>query len=178
MHNLLSQLLCMSMPCEPTCCYGNRRLFLISLITYTLRHPYCVPFTPPLTCSDDLFSLTTPPGKTLCVGASYVSLECAGFLAKLGFDVTVMVRSILLRGFDQQMSEIVGDYMKGHGVNFLRGFVPTKIELIEEGPPRKLRVTYQSSSGGEEKTEEYNSVSVGGVWRTCVYLLSRELYTD
>lgn len=95
------------------------------------------------------------------MGASYVSLECAGFLAKLGFDVTVMVRSILLRGFDQQMAEIVGDYMKGHGVNFLRGFVPTKIELIEEGPPRKLRVTYQSSSGGEEKTEEYNSVSVG-----------------
>lgn len=105
--------------------------------------------------------MTTPPGKTLCVGASYVSLECAGFLAKLGFDVTVMVRSILLRGFDQQMAEIVGDYMKGHGVNFLRGFVPKKIELIEEGPPRKLRVTYQSVSDGEEKTEEYNTVSEG-----------------
>ena len=117
------------------------------------------PLLHPLTCSDDLFSMTTPPGKTLCVGASYVSLECAGFLAKLGFDVTVMVRSILLRGFDQQMAEIVGDYMKGHGVNFLRGFVPKKIELIEEGPPRKLRVTYQSASNGEEKTEEYNTVS-------------------
>ena len=51
--------------------------------------------------SDDLFSLTTPPGKTLVVGASYVALECAGFLAGLGFEVTCMVRSILLRGFDQ-----------------------------------------------------------------------------
>jgi thioredoxin reductase (NADPH) len=45
--------------------------------------------------------MTTPPGKTLVVGASYVALECAGFLAGLGFDVTVMVRSIFLRGFDQ-----------------------------------------------------------------------------
>ncbi len=51
--------------------------------------------------SDDLFSLDTPPGKTLVVGASYVALECAGFLASLGFEVTCMVRSILLRGFDQ-----------------------------------------------------------------------------
>jgi pyruvate/2-oxoglutarate dehydrogenase complex dihydrolipoamide dehydrogenase (E3) component len=30
--------------------------------------------------SDDLFSLQTPPGKTLLVGASYIALECAGFL--------------------------------------------------------------------------------------------------
>lgn len=42
----------------------------------------------------------TPPGKTLVVGASYVALECAGFLTALGYDTTVMVRSILLRGFD------------------------------------------------------------------------------
>lgn len=105
--------------------------------------------------------MTTPPGKTLCIGASYVSLECAGFVAKLGFDVSVMVRSILLRGFDQQMAEIVGEYMKGHGVNFMRGFVPKKVELIEEGPPRKLRVTYEAAAGGEEKTEDYNTVSSG-----------------
>lgn len=39
--------------------------------------------------SDDLFSLSYNPGKTLCVGASYVSLECAGFLKGIGNDVTV-----------------------------------------------------------------------------------------
>lgn len=47
--------------------------------------------------SDDLFSLSRSPGKTLVIGASYVALECAGFLAAMGFDTTVMVRSILLR---------------------------------------------------------------------------------
>ncbi|XP_016119538.1 thioredoxin reductase 1, cytoplasmic-like, partial [Sinocyclocheilus grahami] len=41
--------------------------------------------------SDDLFSLPYCPGKTLVIGASYVALECGGFLAGLGLDVTVMV---------------------------------------------------------------------------------------
>jgi len=79
--------------------------------------------------SDDLFSLPYCPGKTLMVGASYVSLECGGFLAALGLDVTVMVRSILLRGFDQQMAEMIGDYMAKHGTNFVRPCVPTKVRL-------------------------------------------------
>ena len=41
--------------------------------------------------SDDIFSLPYHPGKTLLVGASYIALECAGFLAGLGIDATVMV---------------------------------------------------------------------------------------
>lgn len=50
--------------------------------------------------SDDIFWKKEAPGKTLVVGASYVALECGGFLASLGYDVSIMVRSILLRGFD------------------------------------------------------------------------------
>ena len=61
--------------------------------------------------SDDLFSLKKAPGKTLIVGASYVALECAGFLTNLGYDTTVMVRSILLRGFDQDCANIIGKHM-------------------------------------------------------------------
>ncbi|GFH24573.1 thioredoxin reductase TR1 [Haematococcus lacustris] len=41
--------------------------------------------------SDDLFSLPTPPGKTLLVGASYTALESAGFLNALGYTVHVML---------------------------------------------------------------------------------------
>ena len=47
--------------------------------------------------SDDIFMRRKAPGKTLVIGASYVALECAGFLVGLGYDTTVMVRSILLR---------------------------------------------------------------------------------
>ncbi len=85
--------------------------------------------------SDDLFSLPHPPGKTLVIGASYVALECGGFLRGLGYDVTIMVRSILLRGFDQEMAEKVGEYMKEEGMKFLRPCQPTKIEQIEKGAP-------------------------------------------
>lgn len=70
------------------------------------------------------------PGKTLVVGASYVALECAGFLASLGGDVTVMVRSILLRGFDQQMAEKVGDYMENHGVKFAKLCIPDEVSNV------------------------------------------------
>ena len=36
-----------------------------------------------------------------------------------------------------------------------------QIELVEEGPPRRLRVTYRSSDGGEESSEEFNTVLFG-----------------
>lgn len=61
------------------------------------------------------------------IGASYVALECGGFLAGLGLDVTIMVRSILLRGFDQDMANRAGENMEEHGVKFLRKYVPVKV---------------------------------------------------
>lgn len=106
--------------------------------------------------SDDLFSLPHPPGKTLVVGASYVALECAGFLNGLGFDVTVAVRSILLRGFDQQMAEIVGSYMSSRGVKFSRPAVPEKIEKIRDGQPGLYRVTTRVSD--KVVVEDYNTI--------------------
>lgn len=57
------------------------------------------------------------------VGASYVALECAGFLRALGFNVTVLMRSIPLRGFDQQMAELIAEDMEKHGIKFIRGYV-------------------------------------------------------
>uniref|UniRef100_A0A671KM43 thioredoxin-disulfide reductase (NADPH) n=1 Tax=Sinocyclocheilus anshuiensis TaxID=1608454 RepID=A0A671KM43_9TELE len=110
--------------------------------------------------SDDLFSLPYCPGKTLVIGASYVALECGGFLVGLGLDVTVMVRSILLRGFDQDMANRAGDCMETHGVKFLRKFVPTKIEQLEAGTPGRLKVTAKSTESDEIIEGEYNTVLI------------------
>ncbi|ELT88803.1 hypothetical protein CAPTEDRAFT_152062 [Capitella teleta] len=110
--------------------------------------------------SDDLFSLPYSPGKTLVVGASYVALECAGFLAALNYDVTISVRSILLRGFDQQMAENIGAYMANHGVKFIRPCVPYKVERLEEGTPGKYRVYSKMQDSGEEVVGEYNTVLI------------------
>lgn len=83
--------------------------------------------------SDDIFSLEKEPGKTLCVGASYISLECAGFLHGLGYDTTVAVRSILLRGFDRQCSEKIGEAMQASGVKFKYKVTPTQLTKTDEG---------------------------------------------
>lgn len=96
--------------------------------------------------SDDIFSLKKAPGKTLVVGASYVALECAGFLTALGYDTTVMVRSILLRGFDSDMANLIGDHMEMYHTKFIRGATPSKLERLsgDDGP---ITVTYNTSEG-------------------------------
>ena len=84
--------------------------------------------------------MKNPPGKTLIVGASYIALECGGFLHGMGIDVTIMVRSILLRGFDQQLANKIGAYMKHKGTKFIEKAVPISIVLNSEG---KKVVTYK-----------------------------------
>lgn len=92
--------------------------------------------------SDDIFSLEKSPGKTLCVGASYISLECAGFLAGLGLDVTVAVRSILLRGFDRECADKIGEYMKSN-IKLREKVVPTKLEKVGDD---EILVTFSDNS--------------------------------
>ena len=105
--------------------------------------------------SDDIFSLEKSPGKTLCVGASYISLECAGFLAGLGHDVTVAVRSILLRGFDRECTDKIDAHLVGHGVKFKRKVTPSKLEKLESG---QIRATF---SDGSEDTYDTVLTAIG-----------------
>jgi thioredoxin reductase (NADPH) len=93
--------------------------------------------------SDDIFSQKKPPGKTLVVGASYIALECAGFTHGLGFDTSVMIRSIPLRGFDQDIAGRIVGFMKSEGVKFVEKTVPSR--FVKEGD--KVRVFGKSSDG-------------------------------
>jgi len=106
--------------------------------------------------SDDIFYLKQNPGKTLVVGASYIALECAGFLRGMGNDVTVMVRSILLRSFDQACATKVGQYMELRGTKFIYGSVPERIEKTEDGKKR----VFWSDKNGIEQSEVYDTVLV------------------
>ncbi|SJK86114.1 thioredoxin reductase (NADPH) [Babesia microti strain RI] len=107
------------------------------------------PHTPPeidkslVITSDDLFYLNNDPGKTLVVGASYVALECAGFLTGMGYHVTVAVRSIVLRGFDRQCSEKVANLMENTGTHFKYGILPINIVKECDG---KLKVVFSDNS--------------------------------
>lgn len=104
--------------------------------------------------SDDVFSLPKAPGKTMVIGGSYVALECAGFLTGLGFDTSVMIRSIPLRGFDQQMARLVVNYMESSGTEVLRHCVPVKVERSSSG---RLLLTWKDGKGAL-KNEDFDTV--------------------
>jgi pyruvate/2-oxoglutarate dehydrogenase complex dihydrolipoamide dehydrogenase (E3) component len=100
--------------------------------------------------SDDLFSLREAPGKTCVVGAGYVALECAGFIRGLRqSEVTVLVRSILLRGFDRDMVDRVTESLTAHGLDMKVGVMPDSITKLDSG---KLLVKMDNGEEGEFDT--------------------------
>lgn len=105
--------------------------------------------------SDDIFSLPEAPGKTLVIGAGYIGLECAGFLNEFGMDATVMVRSVVLRGFDQQMAGLLTEEMKARGVKFLHRSVPTRMDKQADG---KIKVTWKSLENNAESSDLFDTV--------------------
>lgn len=98
--------------------------------------------------SDDIFSLDKPPGKTLCIGASYISLECAGFLSGLfQYDVTVAVRSILLRGFDRECVDYIQQYMEHiPNLKFKHNVVPTKLCKVIDHDKERIHVDFSDGT--------------------------------
>lgn len=124
--------------------------------------------------SDDIWQLQENPGRTLVVGASYVALECAGFLKGIGCDVDVSVRSILLRGFDQQCAELIGKYMsENKKIKFFRPSSVDKIEKLESG---KLRATITVHGEKEKQThsEEYDTI----LYAIGRYAVTKDLHLD
>lgn len=67
-----------------------------------------------------------------------------------------MVRSIYLRGFDQQCADIVGNYIeKETGCTVIRPATPVSVTKLADG---KLSVVMNLSATGEQKTEIYDTV--------------------
>ena len=62
---------------------------------------------------------------THVIGAGYVALECAGFISGLKTgSATVLVRSMMLRGFDREVVAKVKDVMLHNG-EYHRGRHPS-----------------------------------------------------
>lgn len=111
--------------------------------------------------SDDLFSLRSPPGKTLIVGGGYIALECAGFLSGLGFDVSVMVRSQILRNstFDREVVTHLQESMElNHKVRFLQPCIPLRIEKLENCDKKKVYYILNTETDKKEYSEEFDTV--------------------
>jgi len=137
---------------------GNKKLTAKYIVIAVGGRPY-IPDIPGLReysiTSDDIFSLDHSPGKTLCIGSSYISLECAGFLTELGYPVQVLARSILLRGFDRQCAEFIGSEMIDSGTKITYG-IPTKVTKGSDG---KLNVAI-SYNDGTATIEKFDTIIV------------------
>lgn len=78
--------------------------------------------------SDDIFWMKKKPGNTLVVGGGYVAVELAGFLAELGFKVSMMTRGEYLRSFDRDMVAFILKDLKHRGVNIVPTSLPVALE--------------------------------------------------
>jgi len=67
-----------------------------------------------------------------------------------------MVRSIFLRGFDQECANRIGKDMDDKGVKFINESIPTKMEKLENG---KIKVTWTNSKTKEgNHTKDFDTV--------------------
>lgn len=65
-----------------------------------------------------------------------------------------MVRSILLRGFDQGMANRLGEYMENHGLKFMRSCIPTNFSRSSNG---RVLVEYENVNDKTKHQEEYDT---------------------
>jgi len=79
--------------------------------------------------SNEIFDLREFPQRLLVVGGGYIAVEFACLFAKLGAEVTQVMRADnVLRGFDEDMREGLRDELKRVGVRLRFGSLPTRFE--------------------------------------------------
>jgi glutathione reductase (NADPH) len=82
--------------------------------------------------SNEIFDLSRFPQRLLVVGGGYIAVEFACLFAKLGAEVTQVMRAgNVLRGFDEDMREGLRDELKRAGVRLRFGCLPTRFERGE-----------------------------------------------
>lgn len=93
--------------------------------------------------SDDIFFVKEPLQKTLVIGGSYIALETAGFLAGLGGDVTLSVRSAMLKSFDLECVLKVALSLKHVGVKIN---MPQIVKSVEKLNNNQYKVIFDDGS--------------------------------
>ena len=84
--------------------------------------------------SNEMFDLPEFPRRLLVVGGGYIAVEFACLFAKLGAEVTQVMRADnLLRGFDEDMRQGLREELKRAGVRFRFGCLPTRFDKRDDG---------------------------------------------
>jgi glutathione reductase (NADPH) len=91
--------------------------------------------------SDDVFRLDTQPRRVLIVGAGYVALEFAGIFRALGSQVSIAHReTTLLRHFDAELGEALGEEMTRQGIELAPLSHPLRLQRLPTGQLRFERL--------------------------------------
>lgn len=79
-----------------------------------------VPYlTSDLLDADEAGRLTDLPEALVVLGGGYVAVELAQMFARLGSRVTLVARSALLRGYEPQLGEMLGEAFRAEGIEVL-----------------------------------------------------------
>ena len=79
--------------------------------------------------SNDVFELEDQPDRILVVGGGYIAVEFAGVFAGLGSRTTLLHRGEkLLRGFDEDVRDALGEAYVGRGIDLRLGRTLQRIE--------------------------------------------------
>ena len=88
--------------------------------------------------SDGFFELKNKPTSAVIVGGGYIAVEFAGILAGLGIQTHLLVRSVLLRGFDRDIADELERALIRQGVTLVR---PAQVHGLEKAATG-VRVLY------------------------------------
>eukprot|EP00403_Amphidinium_massartii_P019260 CAMPEP_0178412894 /NCGR_PEP_ID=MMETSP0689_2-20121128/22250_1 /TAXON_ID=160604 /ORGANISM="Amphidinium massartii, Strain CS-259" /LENGTH=496 /DNA_ID=CAMNT_0020034155 /DNA_START=58 /DNA_END=1548 /DNA_ORIENTATION=+ len=100
--------------------------------------------------SDGFFDLEQQPKKVAVIGAGYIAVELAGILHALGSETHLFFRgeTVLRRGFDPFIVEVLMDALKKHGPVLHANSTPESIVKDADGT-----MTYTWTENGEKKSE-------------------------
>ena len=83
--------------------------------------------------SNEAFFLEELPKRVIVVGGGYIAVEFAGIFHGLGVETTLVYRGpLFLRGFDQDIREILADEMRKKGINLVFNNNVARIEKVKE----------------------------------------------
>lgn len=96
--------------------------------------------------SDAALDLPSKPEKVAIIGGGYIALEFAGIFNGLSSDVHVFIRQKkVLRGFDEEIRDFVGEQMSLRGVEFHTEESPQAIQKLSDGS-----LSLKTNKGTEE----------------------------
>lgn len=111
---------------------------------------------PNVITSDEALELKHKPTSMLVVGGGYIAAELASFFLQVGADVTMAMRSSLLKSFDSDVSGLVEDSLLRRGLHISQGNVPASI--VQSSRSNMLEV---EMTDGQKLEAEYVLLAIG-----------------